>query len=103
MILLMEDETEETDTSPFVDAEEFNLKSDEIIAKIRANIQEESDDDVLYETDADEFYDSAFETLKYKIVVKNEISKVNPEILTQLMGAVDAEQKEALQKVFNNS
>lgn len=100
MVILLEGDQEDTDTnSPFVDAEEFNSNAQEILNKIRENIEESDDDsEVLYETDADEFYDSIFEDIKYKTFAKNELAK--SEILNKLLENIDIEEKNALEKIF---
>lgn len=103
IILIIEsDEKEEVaGESPFVDAEEFNEKAEEIIQKIRGNFEDDNDDEeVLFETDADEFYDSVFEKIDYKAFVKSEFAKVNPEVLTYLTSTIDEEQKHLLSKLF---
>lgn len=102
MLLLVENEDkEEEGESPFVDAEEFNAKTQEILEKIRQNFEEDDEDDeVLYETDADEFYDSMFENFDYKAYVKSELVKLPSEVLTHLTGAIDAEQQILLKKTL---
>lgn len=103
IILIMESDGKDEDNqeSPFVDAEEFNERAEEIIQKIRGNFEDDNDDDeVLFETDADEFYDSVFEKIDYKTFVKAEFTKVNQEVLAYLTSTIDDEQKLLLAKFF---
>jgi importin-7 len=105
MTSLLEQDSEETnETSPFVDAEEFNENSEQIIKKIQDCISDsDEEEEVLYETDADEFYDSIFEKINYKLFLKNQISNTPTEIINHLISSIDNEQQEFLQKVLNNS
>ena len=104
MVILLEGDEEDTNAnSPFVDAEEFNENAQEIINKLRENMEESDDEDeVLYETDADEFYDSGFENCNYKVVAKNEIAKIQPDLLNQLLASLEGEQRATLEKLFTS-
>ena len=88
--------------SPFVDAEEFNQHAEEIINKIRGNFEDddEEEDEVLFETDADEFYDSVFEHLDYKDLVKRGVAMIQPELLATLTASIDEGQKSLLARII---
>jgi hypothetical protein len=95
------EENEENQKSPFVDAEEFNQHAEEIINKIRGNFEDDDDDEeVLFETDADEFYDSVFEDFNYKQFVKAKLAMVEPGVLASLTSGVDEGQKLLLARII---
>ena len=103
-IKLVEEEEAEEESDEEIDTsgKEFNEKCEELYKKMQDKLEESDDSKDIFENEANDLYDSEFETNDYKGYFREMISKCLPDLVAPLVNSLEFQHKAIFSRIINS-
>lgn len=99
LLVLAEEDSDASDDEEDVNSKEFDDKCQELYKKIKENL-EDSEEEPIFDNDADQDYDSVFEEMDYKAIFLTNMQQCGLSAVKSLVASQEFEQKAVFQRLF---